>query len=129
MTSSGSPTEVLEMALRVLVGNIPMLLAHAAALIIVITRWRVSPRVSILALCGVLLGLFLLLVTPFVYTYLSRTLSAGGSGSSTMSITSMYAVVGFVTSLVHAISFGFLLLAIYKDRQSPMAPPPPPSGY
>jgi hypothetical protein len=130
MTSSGSLTEVLEMVFRMLTGNIPMLLAYAAALIIVITRWRVAPRVSILALCGVLLGLFLVLVTPLVYTYLSRTLSSGssGSGSSTMSITSVYAVVGFVTSLVHAISFGFLFLAIYKDRQSPIAPPPPP-GY
>lgn len=128
MNSPSSLLEVLETALRMLAGSLPMLVAYAAALIIVITRWRVAPRVSMLALCGVLLGLFLIVAMPFVYTYLSRTLSSGGSSSSTMSISSVYAVVGFVTSFIHALSFGFLFLAIYKDRRSPMTPPPPP-GY
>ncbi|QIE99997.1 hypothetical protein [Roseimicrobium sp. ORNL1] len=127
MNSPSSLFEVLETAFRMLGGSLPMLLAYAAGLIIVITRWRVAPRVSMLALCGVLLGLFLVLAMPFVYTYLSRSLSSGSGGSS-MNISIVYTVVGFANSFAHALSFGFLLLAIYKDRRSPMAPPPS-SGY
>jgi hypothetical protein len=38
---------------------------------------------------------------------------------------SVFAIVGAAGSFCHAISFGFLFLAIYADRRYSHAPPPP----
>jgi hypothetical protein len=118
--------EFLETALRNLPGQVPMMLAYVVALIVVITRWRQAPRASMLALCGVLFGLFLLTLSPFVYAWLAQKVNSGGASST--EVMSMYFIAGVGISFCHAISFGFLFLAIYADRRSPMAPPPPP-GY
>jgi D-alanyl-lipoteichoic acid acyltransferase DltB (MBOAT superfamily) len=111
--------ELLGLALSALVGQIPMLLAYAVALIIVIMRWREAPRASLLALCGILFGLFLLVVMPFLFTWVPRRLNAG---SSMTEISRIYTVLGIAGSIAHAISFGFLFMAIYAGRRSPGAP-------
>ncbi|RBP43838.1 hypothetical protein DES53_105237 [Roseimicrobium gellanilyticum] len=120
---SYSLVELLQMAVTGLVGNIPMLLAYAAALIFVIVRWRQSPRASTLALCGVLFGLLLLLLVPVAYAWLSRSVMTGGKSSLEMQ--TAYTVAGLAVSSLHAISFGFLFLAIYADRRHYNSPPPP----
>lgn len=126
---TGTPSfgllELLQMAAMGLVSSIPMLLAYAAALIFVIVRWRQSPRASTLALCGVLFGLFLLVLVPVAYAWLSRNLLSGGKSSTEMQ--TAYTVAGLAASSLHAISFGFLFLAIYADRRYFHAPPS--SGY
>lgn len=118
--------EILETALRNLPGQIPMMLAYVVALIVVITRWRRVPRASMLALCGLLFGLFLLTLAPLVYAWLAQKINSGGA--SRTEVASMYFIAGVGISICHAISFGFLFLAIYADRRSPTTPPPPP-GY
>jgi hypothetical protein len=117
--------EVLRSALTMMLSQIPMMLAYATALVIVIVRWRQAPRASLLALCGVLFGLFLLVVMPLLQAWLIRKYSVGGRSPSEMSM--MFSVLGLGGSIAHAVAFGFLILAIYADRR--YASPPPPSGY
>ncbi len=109
--------ELLEAALRMLAGQIPMLLAYAVALIIVIMRWREAPRASTLALCGLLFGLFLLVVMPFLYTWVPRRLTAGSSSPG--EIQGIYTIINIAGSIGRAISFGLLFMAIYAGRRPP----------
>ncbi|MEZ0389578.1 MAG: hypothetical protein ACAI34_21040 [Verrucomicrobium sp.] len=109
-------------ALSMLMGQIPMLLAYAAALIILIVRWRQAPRASMLALCGVLFGLFLMVLMPLLYAWLPRRHVSGGGSTAEMS--TMVGIVSIAGSIAHAVAFGFLFLAIYADRRYPSPPPP-----
>lgn len=118
---SFSLVELLEAVGMAMVGNLPMLLAYAAALIFIIVRWRRAPRASLLALSGVLFGLFLQVLMPLLYVWASRR--AMNSENTAMEMQSLYTVIALAGSIAHAVSFGFLFLAIYADRRYPSPPP------
>lgn len=122
---TGTPSfgllELLEMAGMAMVGNLPMLLAYAVALIFIIVRWRRAPRASLLALCGVLLGLFLQVLMPLLYVWASRR--AMNAENPALEMQSLYTILALAGSIAHAVSFGFLFLAIYADRRYPSPPP------
>jgi hypothetical protein len=119
MISTSDPTiaELLEGILQSMVSQVPMLLAYAGALICIIVRWRQAPRASMLALCGVLFALFLVVAMPVVYHLGFRWWNSGGN--STVETQHLILIISFVGSAAHAISFGFLFMAIYAGRRPP----------
>jgi hypothetical protein len=98
--------------LRSLVLQAPMLAVYLAAIVVLVLRWRRHPRVSVLGLLAVTLGI-LLTVARAADFILFEALRDENADAITD-------VVMFLENAVEAIAFVLLLLAIVMDR--PRAP-------
>lgn len=95
-------------------GACPMLLTQVVGLVLAIARWQRHPRVSMLLATSMVVEVVLLLVTRVAYTVIPQRLVSDGSSAASVGTT--MAIVGGVTSLVHAVSLGVLIAAVLSDR-------------
>jgi threonine/homoserine/homoserine lactone efflux protein len=103
--------------------TLPSLIVAVAAGVIILKRWKQHPRASWWALLG--FGLLFLLSTigPVANTLIHLALVQGGNVSQRIWMNYVYSGI---STLLHTVTYVFLLLAILADRNpanSPGAPP------
>jgi hypothetical protein len=106
--------EMLSVVLSSLVTSIPTLAVDVALLIVAVSRWNRHPRVSMFAASAGGLLLMLDLLGRAFFTILPLKLRDSGRSVTDMGI--VYAVLGGVSSLLHAIAMGLLIAAVFSER-------------
>ena len=89
------------------------LLTLLICLVVVLTRWKRHPRVSLIAAVGLVLLILHSLVFAVADVWLPRWFINPGY----VSVETFYAIFGLVTSATLAIAFAVLLIAVFIDRK------------
>ena len=93
------------------------LLTAVICLVVVLTRWKRHPRISLMAALGLILLILHSLVFSVADVWLPQLLIRPGY----VSVEIFYSVFGLATSFALAIAFTVLLIAVFIDRK-PAAP-------
>ncbi|MDP2270041.1 MAG: hypothetical protein Q8N23_28455 [Archangium sp.] len=112
--------EMLPAVLSSLVTAIPSLLVDVTLLSMAILRWNRHPRVSMLAAVSAVMLLLLDLLGRTVFAILPMKLHDSGRSTSDLGV--IYAVLGGVSGLLHAVAMGLLVAAVFSDRVVSAAP-------
>jgi hypothetical protein len=101
---------------------LPTLIVCLVAGVVILIKWRQAPIASLWALLGFGLALVLCFVMPAGQALLQYWVFHGGQrGSYTWALTAF----GMVGSVLHAVIYVFLLMAIFTGRSKPDAAIPP----
>lgn len=115
--------DMMKMFLTTFVMYIPVLLVSVVAVIVSLAKWRQSPSGSLWALMGFGLSLLLCFVMPIAHTAIQYwSFHSEGSQAVRMWAFSIFAIIG---SVLHAVIYGLLLVAIFAGRSTPTAATPP----
>ncbi len=106
--------EMLPAVLSSLVTGIPTLLVDVALLSMAIMRWNRHPRVSMLASIAAVMLMLLDLISRSIFVILPTKLEQAGRSMSELGL--IYAVVGGLSGLLHAVAMGLLVAAVFSDR-------------
>lgn len=101
--------------LSALLPAIPIVGTLVLLIVLAVTRWNAHPRVSMFAVSGLGLELFLTVVSRTVFTLLPMWMQQNGESMSRYGMIS--AGLGVVLSLFHAIAMGLIGAAIFAERQ------------
>lgn len=105
--------------------SLPSLIVAVVAGVIILKRWHQHPRASWWALLGFGLLFLLCTVGPVVNTLITVALIQGGNAAARIW---MHYVYSGINTLFHAVTYVFLLLAIYADRAPTPSSKPPSLG-
>ena len=94
--------------------GIPLTLALLAGILLPVIHWHRHPGVSLLTVIAFSTLLVLQLLGNFIGLWLTVNQSQLGLGPRELGFITM--VIGFVSSIVAAIAYGFLLAAIFGWR-------------
>lgn len=108
--------EVLRHVLLNLLHSAPINLVFLAGLVLALVKWRRFPFPSLLLCSGCVLHLLVSIGAAFGYALLTRVASPTPA---------LFTVFAIIIALLHAVSIGLLILAIYFHRPEPIAPVPP----
>ena len=121
--------ENLVSALAPLLITIPQLLIWLVGIAIAISRWRMHPKVSRLALMAFIIQIVFTLVSRFLSVWLPIFMRE--SGWSSFEIGYIFPAISLITTLGDSIAWILVLCAIFGWRNSSqgqlLVPPPPPS--
>lgn len=109
--------EMLPVVASTLLTAIPSLAVDVLLLVLAMSRWTRHPRVSMLASASAVLMMTLDSLVRVFFATLPMKLRE--SGRSTAELGSIFAVVGGVSSVLHAIAIGLLVAAVFVDRGTP----------
>lgn len=101
---------------------LPTLLVSLVAVVLILGRWRQAPGASLWALLGFGLALFLCFANPLAQTLLRQWVLESGQQASRMWAFSAF---GICSSVLHAVIYLFLLMAILAGRPRPQPGPAP----
>jgi uncharacterized membrane protein YkgB len=102
--------------LKAWISHLPAIIAFVAALIVIMVKWQVAPRASLLAFLGVVLNLLMAIVTPAFYVWLPRAYMNDASPGSHERLGQIYLILSVVISLIYAVSFLLVFSAVYAGR-------------
>ncbi|MEI7945605.1 MAG: hypothetical protein WCJ02_02865 [bacterium] len=118
-----SNVDVLKMFFTTFVMYLPALLINLVAVMVCLAKWRQAPSGSLWAIMGFGLGLLLCFVMPIGQTAIQYwAFQSGGSQAGRMWAFSIFAIIG---SMLHAVIYGLLLVAVFAGRSKPTATTPP----
>jgi hypothetical protein len=106
----------LKFFLTLLATNVPTLLVCFVAGIVILARWGQAPRASAWAALGFGLVVVLCFVMPLAQTLIQQWVFENGQRESRIWAFTVFGIVG---SLLHAIIYALLLVAIYAGRPKP----------
>jgi hypothetical protein len=101
---------------------LPMLIVCVVAGVVILVKWRQAGSGSVWAILGFGLALVLCFVMPAGHTLLQRWVFYGGMQGSRMWAYSAFSIVG---TLLHALVYVLLLVAVFAGRAKPNAAIPP----
>jgi hypothetical protein len=113
-----NPTEI-KMFFSSFATQLPILLVCLAACVIVLVRWKDAPRASLWALLGFGLSLGLCIVVPVVQTSVQTWMIRSGDAPSR---TSVFAALALLWSVLRAVSYALLLVAVFAGRSGSPQP-------
>ncbi len=102
---------------------LPTLLVCLVAGIMILTKWRQASSASPWALLGFGLALFLCFAMPIGHTLLQHWVLQSGERESRMWA---FGAFSFLGSVMYALVYVFLLVAIFAGRSKPDTAIPPP---
>ena len=117
-------TSQLTMFLQMFLMYLPVFIVCLVAGVIIAVRWQEGSTGSVWALLGFGLALALCFLMPIGHTLLRRwVFTGGGQVSSRMWAYTTFSIVG---SVLHAVVYALLLVAIFagRDQRSSATPPP-----
>lgn len=104
---------------------LPTLAVSLAAVIVILIKWRQASSGSLWALLGFGLALALCFVMPVGHTLLQHWVLRSGEQASRVWAFTAFGIVG---SVLHAVIYALLLVAIFAGRSKPNAALPPSSN-
>ena len=108
--------------IRMLIGQLPVLLVFVGGAIIALLRWQRHPGVSMLVIIAMALGAFITVAFPLFYSLVFPRLMQTHQDLAIFAVT-------LASGLLHSLVFVLLLLAVFVDRKQPMpAHGNPPQG-
>jgi len=99
--------------IRLLIGQLPVLLVFVGGAIIALLRWQRHPGASMLVIIAMALGASITVAFPMVYSFIFPRLLQSHQDLVIFSVT-------LASGLLHALVFVLLLLAVFTDRNQPM---------
>jgi hypothetical protein len=96
--------------------QLPALAVCLAAVIVILVKWKQSPRAALWALLGFGLILFIGIVMPVVQTAIQYWMFQNRDSSGLVRGSWAVGVVGIVWTVLHAVSYVFLLIAVFAGR-------------
>jgi hypothetical protein len=105
-------TDQFKMFLSLFAVNLPTLLVCCIAVIVIFTKWRQASGAAIWALVGFGLNLILYVVMPLGQTVLQQWVQSGDRLSRMWA----FSALGVASSVLHAVIYTFLLVAIFAGR-------------
>jgi hypothetical protein len=115
-------TDLIRTFLSLFSFNLPTLIVCLIAGVVILIKWRQAYSGSLWALLGFGLALILCFAMPIGRTLLEYWAFHGGQR---MSHTWAFTAFGMVGSVLHAVIYVFLLVAIFAGRSKPDAVIPP----
>lgn len=115
--------DLIRIFLSMFMMHLPTLVVCLVAGFVILTRWRQAASGSLWALLGFGFALILCFAMPLVHTLIQHWMFQGGAPQSRMWALSAFSVV---TSVLHAVIYVFLLVAIFAGRPKPDEAKPPP---
>ena len=109
--------EMLAPVLSSLVTAIPSAAVDVALLVTAVLRWNRHPRVSMLASISAVMMLLLDLLVRATFAVLPLKLHESGRSVADLGV--LYAIIGGVTGLLHALAVGLLVIAAFSERNTP----------
>lgn len=109
--------------LQHLIVQLPLLLVNLVGVILILSRWKEGSSGSKWALLGVGLSLFLCFAVPVGQIVTQHLMVQNGVGAQNMGWA--FTGLSIVWSAMRAVSYAFLLAAIYSGRPNPDAYTPP----
>jgi hypothetical protein len=106
----------LKMFVSQVAENAPVLLVCVVAFIVILSRWRFGSSGSVWAALGFGLVLILCFVLPLAYMMIQQWALQGGQLQSREWVFSAFSVV---VSVLRAIVYSLLLIAVYAGRPRP----------
>jgi len=100
--------------LSALVTMLPTVIAEVVVVVVAVSRWNRHPKISMLATTAMLVMLVVEVVGRSASVLLPMRMM--GEGRSTAELGMIFAVLGGVSSMVHAIALGLLAAAIFGER-------------
>lgn len=96
--------------------QLPSLLTMLACLVFAIIRWRRHPTISLTVIISLALLFIITLVFPFVYSFVPDLLVKPGDFQARQTAVS---VISFFYNTFWAIALAVLLVAIFRQRETP----------
>jgi hypothetical protein len=118
-------TVQLKMFLSTFVMQLPSLLVCLAAGVVLLVRWRQAPGASLWALLGFGLAALLGLIIPVVQSTVQYWLMNRGDMARHAAI---FGALAMVWSVLRALTYVLLLVAVFTDRPAQATPPPVTGG-
>jgi hypothetical protein len=106
-------TDQLKLFFSLFAVNLPTLLVCLVAGVVILGRWGDAPSASLWALLGFGLVLVLCFVLPLGQTMIQQWVFENGQREARMWAFTAFGIVG---SVLRAVSYAFLLAAIYAGR-------------
>ena len=106
-----SDTDVFEVALSMLSGQIPSLLAYLTGIVLAIVFWRRYPRPALL----VMMGSALHLLTSLLWVVIYAVIMEQGRGIGSRSL--MFTVLSLSGSVIHAAATVLIICAAFVGRR------------
>ena len=100
--------------LGVLVTSLPVFLVEIAVIVLAVSRWNRHPKVSMLAATAMGIMLVVELISRTASVLLPMRLM--GEGRSAAELGVVFAVIGGISALTHAVALGLLAGAIFSER-------------
>ena len=113
-----STPDQFKLFLSIFALQVPTLIVCLVAGVVILTQWRLASRGSLWALLGFGLALILCFVMPLGQTLLQSWVFQSGERESRMWAFSTFAMVG---SVLHAVIYVLLLVAVFAGRQNQAA--------
>ncbi|MGB8355054.1 MAG: hypothetical protein WCD79_14250 [Chthoniobacteraceae bacterium] len=108
---------ILSVLLQSLIVQLPVIAVALIACIVTVMNWQQSPSASRFSLIGFGLMLALCFVIPIVQSFAQlQFMPPGGSAAHTRFLLTE---LGFLWAILRAVSYGFLLAAVYTGRSDP----------
>ncbi len=118
-----STPDQIKIFLSMLSMQLPTMIVCLVACVLILTKWTGGSRGLLWALLGFGSVLVLCLVLPVVYTIVQSWAIHSGQIASRMWAMTMLSVV---SSVLHAVSYVFLLIAVLAGQPAPNTANPPP---
>ena len=100
--------------------QVPSFLTILGCMIFAVVRWKWHPRVSLVALLGLLLLIIQMFVFAFVYTWVPDWLiNAADLANRETTTRNVYLVLGIISNIFLALGFAVLLGAVFMRRDLP----------
>jgi hypothetical protein len=110
-------TNQVEMLISMFAAQLPTLLICLVAGVVIFLRWKEAPGAAVWALLGFGLATILCVAIPVVQAGVQQWLIH--SGHTPAERTSIFAGLGFVWSGLRAVTYAFLLAAVFAGRSRP----------
>jgi len=117
---SGSYSQTLTIFLSSMLMQLPLLIVFMVGLVLVLSRWKQSPRAYGLAIAGLVVGIAGSVMGPLGQAFITAYMMDGPSASSKASL---FTANALVWSFVRACSYGLLIIALLAKQRDPQMPP------
>ena len=124
-------TNFYSILLQNIIVQLPVIIVALVACIVTVMNWHQSPSASRFSLIGFGLMLVLCFIIPIAQSFVQWKLMPIG-GPAPANIRYIFTGLGFLWAILRAVSYGFLLAAVYTGRSEPRSmpityPPVPPT--
>ena len=111
--------------LSMLAVNVPTLIVCLVAGVVILTKWQQAASAALWALLGFGLILVLCFVIPIMQAAIQPWVFQSGNAAQRVWV---FSVLTVFWSVLHALGYVFLLVAVFAGRPKPGAATPPPSS-
>jgi hypothetical protein len=102
--------------------QLPLLLVWLVGIVLAVTRWQRHPKVSLLALIALVLALLETILNGFLSMWIPVMFTE--QGMTPAQIGTAFAVWRFIASIMGAVVWGLVLVAIFRWRDDLIPPIP-----